>query len=110
MFSWQSKVECKFLDSFGKSVSFNFDYLDPDLRNQSLSLKEFNPNGMLTRANRYDVKSDSSRHVDSYHNYTHSEEFQKFVQRINSQTRYNYITQSYKQHAGLQQHGFHDNR
>jgi hypothetical protein len=43
----------------------------------------------LTKVNRYDVKSDSFRHVDSYHNYSPSEEFQKFVQRVNSQIRYN---------------------
>jgi hypothetical protein len=45
--------------------------------------------GKLTQVNRYDVKSDSFRHVDSYHNYSPSEEFQKFVQRVNSQIRYN---------------------
>jgi peptidoglycan/xylan/chitin deacetylase (PgdA/CDA1 family) len=51
--------------------------------------RTYSANGTLTRANRYDVKSDSFRHVDSYHNYTPSEEFQKFVHRVNSQTRYN---------------------
>src|SRR5215831_2887955 len=34
------KGECKFADSFGKSVFSNFDHLDPELQNQILSLKE----------------------------------------------------------------------
>jgi hypothetical protein len=51
--------------------------------------RTYSDNGRLTQVNRYDVKSDSFRHVDSYHNYTPSEEFQKFVQRVNSQIRYN---------------------
>jgi hypothetical protein len=51
--------------------------------------RTYSDNGILTQVNRYDVKSDSFRHVDSYHNYSPSEEFQKFVQRINSQIRYN---------------------
>ena len=45
--------------------------------------------GKLTYANRYDIKSDSFRHVDSNHNYSPPEEFQKFVQRMNSQIPYN---------------------
>ncbi len=45
--------------------------------------------GKLTQVNRYDLKSDSFRHIDSYHNYSPSEEFQKFVQRVISQVRYN---------------------
>ena len=34
------KGECKFLDSFGKSVSSNFNYLDLELQDQILSLQE----------------------------------------------------------------------
>jgi Polysaccharide deacetylase len=51
--------------------------------------RTYSDSGELTKVNRYDVKSDSFRHVNSYHNYSPSEEFQKFVQRINSQIRYN---------------------
>jgi hypothetical protein len=51
--------------------------------------RTYSDSGELTKVNRYDVKSDSFRHVDSYHNYSPSEEFQKFVQRVNSQIRYN---------------------
>ena len=32
----------------------------------------YSPNGKPTYANRYDVKSDSFRHIDSSHNYTNS--------------------------------------
>jgi hypothetical protein len=49
----------------------------------------YSANGKLTYANRYDIKSDSFRHVDSNHNYSPPEEFQKFVQRMNSQVPYN---------------------
>jgi len=49
----------------------------------------YSANGKLSYANRYDIKSDSFRHVDSNHNYSPPEEFQKFVQRMNSQIRYN---------------------
>ena len=49
----------------------------------------YSANGKLTYANRYDIKSDSFRHVDSNHNYSPPEEFQKFVQRMNSQIPYN---------------------
>ena len=49
----------------------------------------YSANGKLTYTNRYDIKSDSFRHVDSNHNYSPPEEFQKFVQRMNSQIPYN---------------------
>ena len=49
----------------------------------------YSPNGRLTYANRYDIRSDSFRHVDSNHNYSPSQEFQKFIQRMNSQIPYN---------------------
>jgi hypothetical protein len=49
----------------------------------------YSANGKLTYANRYDIKSDSFRHVDSNHNYSPSQEFPQFVQRMNSQIPYN---------------------
>ena len=49
----------------------------------------YSPSGKLTYANRYDIRSDSFRHIDSNHNYSPSQEFQKFVQRMNSQIPYN---------------------
>ncbi len=36
------KGECKFLDNFGKSVSPHFNYLDLELQDQILSLRQFN--------------------------------------------------------------------
>jgi hypothetical protein len=49
----------------------------------------YSANGKLTYANRYDIRSDSFRHIDSHHNYSPSQEFQQFVQRMNSQIPYN---------------------
>ncbi len=49
----------------------------------------YSSNGKLTYANRYDIRSDSFRHIDSNHNYSPPEEFQQFVQRMNSQIPYN---------------------
>jgi len=49
----------------------------------------YSPNDRLTYANQYDIRSDSFRHMDSNHNYTPFQEFQKFVQRMNSQIPYN---------------------
>jgi hypothetical protein len=49
----------------------------------------YSANGKLTYANRYDIKSDSFRHVDSNHNYSPSQEYTQFVQRMNSQIPYN---------------------
>jgi len=49
----------------------------------------YSTSGKLTYANRYDVKSDSFRHVDSNHNYSPSQEYNQFIQRMNSQIPYN---------------------
>jgi hypothetical protein len=49
----------------------------------------YSPDGVLTYANRYAIRSDSFRHIHSSHNYSPSEEFLKFVQRMNSQIPYN---------------------
>jgi Polysaccharide deacetylase len=47
--------------------------------------RTYSSNGKLTYANRYDIRSDSF----SNYNYTPFQEFQKFVQRMNSQIPYN---------------------
>jgi hypothetical protein len=57
-----------------------------DTQTDSRTYSEF---GKLNQVNRYGVKSNSFRHVDSYRNYSPAEEFQKFVQRVNSQIRHN---------------------
>jgi polysaccharide deacetylase len=49
----------------------------------------YSSNGKLTYANRYDVRSDSFRHISSNHNSSPSQQYQLFVQRMNSQIPYN---------------------
>ena len=46
------------------------------------------PNGMLTHANRYDIRR-ASFHLNNYHNFTPQEMFRVFLQIINGATRYN---------------------
>jgi hypothetical protein len=59
------------------------------LKQSQTDCSTYSANGKLTYANRYDIRSDSFRHIDSKHNYSPSEEFQQFVQRMNSQIPYN---------------------
>jgi peptidoglycan/xylan/chitin deacetylase (PgdA/CDA1 family) len=47
------------------------------------------PNGMLTHANRYDIRSASFHHVNNYHNFTPQEMFRVFLQIVNGPTPYN---------------------
>ena len=47
------------------------------------------PDGTLTFANRYDIRSDSFNHIDNNNNYDPSQMFQQFVKRVNSQIPYN---------------------
>jgi hypothetical protein len=47
------------------------------------------PNGKLTHANRYDIRSASFHHVNNYHNFTPQEMFRVFLQIVNGATRYN---------------------
>ena len=49
----------------------------------------YSANGKLSYVNRYDIRSDSFRHVDSMHNYSPAQEYEIFVQRMNSQFPYN---------------------
>jgi len=51
----------------------------------------YSANGKLTYANRFDIRSDSFRHVDSRHNYSPAQEYTQFVQRMDSQIPYNTI-------------------
>jgi hypothetical protein len=44
---------------------------------------------MLTHANRYDIRSASFHHVNSYHNFTPQEMFRVFLQIVNGATQYN---------------------
>ncbi|MGC2570844.1 MAG: hypothetical protein WA364_04980 [Candidatus Nitrosopolaris sp.] len=47
------------------------------------------PNGKLSHANRYDVRSASFYHISKKHNFTPGEMFHVFLQIVNGQTPYN---------------------
>ena len=60
-----------------------------NIKPQQKDCRTYLPNGKLTFANRYDIRSDSFFHISSGHNYGPSEMFQKFIQQVNSQVPYN---------------------
>src|SRR5437016_1303257 len=47
------------------------------------------PNGKLTHANRYDIRSSSFYHVNNKHNFTPPEMYHIFLQIVNGQAPYN---------------------
>jgi hypothetical protein len=51
--------------------------------------RTYSADGTLTNANRYDIKSDSFRHIYPTQNVSPSQEYKIFVQRMNSQIPYN---------------------
>ena len=60
-----------------------------NIKPQQTDCRTYLPNGKLTFANRYDIRSDSFFHISSSHNYSPPEMFQRFIQQVNSQTPYN---------------------
>jgi peptidoglycan/xylan/chitin deacetylase (PgdA/CDA1 family) len=60
-----------------------------NIKPQQTDCRTYLPDGKLTFANRYDIRSDSFFHISSGHNYGTSEMFQKFTQQVNSQVPYN---------------------
>ena len=60
-----------------------------NIKPQQTDCRTHLPNGKLTFANRYDIRSDSFFHISSGHNYSPLEMFQRFIQQVNSQTPYN---------------------
>jgi len=60
-----------------------------NIKPQQTDCRTYLPDGKLTFANRYDIRSDSFFHISSGHNYGPSEMFQKFIQQLNSQVPYN---------------------
>jgi peptidoglycan/xylan/chitin deacetylase (PgdA/CDA1 family) len=60
-----------------------------NIKSQQTDCRTHLPNGKLTFANRYDIRSDSFFHVSSGHNYSPAEMFQRFIQQVNSQIPYN---------------------
>jgi peptidoglycan/xylan/chitin deacetylase (PgdA/CDA1 family) len=59
------------------------------IKPQQTDCRTYLPDGKLTFANRYDIRSDSFFHITSGHNYGPSEMFQRFIQQVNSQVPYN---------------------
>jgi len=51
--------------------------------------RTYSADGKLTLVNRYNIKSDSFRHIYPTQNLSPSQEYQIFVQRMNSQIPYN---------------------
>ena len=60
-----------------------------NIKPQQTDCRTYLPDGKLTFANRYDIRSDSFFHISSGHNYGPSEMFQQFIQQVNSQVPYN---------------------
>lgn len=60
-----------------------------NIKPQQTDCRTHLPNGKLTFANRYDIRSDSFFHISSDHNYSPAEMFQRFIQQVNSQIPYN---------------------
>lgn len=60
-----------------------------NIKPEQTDCRTYLPDGKLTFANRYDIRSDSFFHISSGHNYGPSEMFQKFIQQVNSQVPYN---------------------
>lgn len=60
-----------------------------NIKPQQTDCRTYLPDGKLTFANRYDIRSDSFFHISSSHNYGTSEMFQQFIQQVNSQVPYN---------------------
>jgi peptidoglycan/xylan/chitin deacetylase (PgdA/CDA1 family) len=60
-----------------------------NIKPQQTDCRTYLPDGKLTFANRYDIRSDSFFHISSSHNYGPSAMFQQFVQQVNSQVPYN---------------------
>ncbi|MRN60525.1 MAG: polysaccharide deacetylase family protein [Nitrosopumilales archaeon] len=60
-----------------------------NIKPQQTDCRTYLPDGKLTFANRYDIRSDSFFHISSGHNYAPSEMFQQFIQQVNSQVPYN---------------------
>ncbi|HYA82763.1 MAG TPA: hypothetical protein VEH06_04850 [Candidatus Bathyarchaeia archaeon] len=59
------------------------------MKDTQTDCRTYLPNGMLTHANRYDIRSASFHHVNNYHNFTPQEMFRVFLQIVDGATRYN---------------------
>jgi hypothetical protein len=77
--------------NFGRSGTDRLMFFDCRgyMKDTQTDCRTYLPNGMLSHANRYDIRSASFHHVSSQHNFTPAEMFHVFLQIVNGQTRYN---------------------
>jgi hypothetical protein len=77
--------------NFGRSGTDRLMFLDCRgyMKDTQTGCRTYLPNGMLSHANRYDIRSASFHHVSNQHNFTPAEMFHVFLQIVNGQTRYN---------------------
>ncbi|HYA81818.1 MAG TPA: hypothetical protein VEH06_00015 [Candidatus Bathyarchaeia archaeon] len=59
------------------------------MKDTQTDCRTYLPNGMLTHANRYDIRSASFYHVSNEHNFTPAEMFHIFLQIVNGPTLHN---------------------
>ncbi|HYV52343.1 MAG TPA: polysaccharide deacetylase family protein [Candidatus Eisenbacteria bacterium] len=79
--------------NFGRSGTDRLMLLDCRgyMKDTQADCRTYLPNGMLTHANRYDIRSASFYHVSNQHNFTPQEMFHVFLQIVNGATQYNSI-------------------
>ncbi|MGB6531317.1 MAG: polysaccharide deacetylase family protein [Candidatus Nitrosopolaris sp.] len=77
--------------NFGRSGTDRLMFLDCRgyMKDTQTDCRTYLPNGMLTHANRYDIRSASFYHVSNQHNFTPAEMFHVFLQIVNSGIPYN---------------------
>ena len=73
--------------NFGRSGTDRLMFLDCRgyMKDTQTDCRVYLPNGMLTRANRYDIRGASFYHVSNQHNFTPAEMFHVFLRIVNSQ-------------------------
>jgi peptidoglycan/xylan/chitin deacetylase (PgdA/CDA1 family) len=62
---------------------------DGFIKHPQTDCRTFLPNGTLSYANRYDIRSESFDHMNSNVIFNNAQLFQQFIQRVNSQLSYN---------------------
>jgi hypothetical protein len=77
--------------NFGRSGTDRFMFLNCRgyMKDTQTDCRTYLLNGMLTHANRYDIRSASFYHVSNRHNFTPAEMFHVFLQIVNGPTPYN---------------------
>jgi len=76
--------------NFGRSGTDRLMFLDCRgyMKDTQTDCRVYLPNGLLTHANRYDIRSASFHHVNNYHNFTPQEMFHVFLQIVSGATQY----------------------